>query len=92
MWGKPIKRLNLLLSCRLDLIRHFVYGCQVDRQESVNLICLEFISQVLSFSGFVIGYLAGISRVDFIERQPELVAHSINGLYIVCQAGGPVAF
>lgn len=28
VWGKPIKRLNLLLSCRRDLIRHFVYGCQ----------------------------------------------------------------
>lgn len=42
--------------------------------ESVNLICLIFISQVLSFSGFVIGYLEGISRVDFVERHQELFA------------------
>lgn len=57
-----------------------LYCRAVDRQESVNLICLEFISQVLAFSGFVIGCLEGISRGNFVERQPELFAHSINAV------------
>lgn len=45
-----------------------LYCRAVDSQESVNLICLEFISQVLAFSGFVIGYLEGISRVNFVQK------------------------